>query len=103
MIRLKLGNAFDITANRLQTDFQQISANSQNHPGIFETAYQITIKNAKKEAVTVQVQEPMPGDWKILSETLPHEKKVANLVEWKAVVAAESETVLTYRVRVKLK
>lgn len=75
LIRLKLGNAFDITANKLQTDFQQISANSPDHPGIFETAYQITIKNAKKEAVTVQVQEPMPGDWKILSETLPHEKK----------------------------
>lgn len=103
LIRLKLGNAFDITANKLQTDFQQISANSPDHPGIFETAYQITIKNAKKEAVTVQVQEPMPGDWKILSETLPHEKKTASLVEWKVVVAAESETVLTYRVRVKLK
>ncbi|MBP7954028.1 MAG: DUF4139 domain-containing protein [Nitrosomonas sp.] len=103
LIRLKLGNAFDITANRLQTDFQQIPANSPNHPGIFETAYQITIKNAKKEAVTVQIQEPMPGDWKILSETLPHEKKAASLVEWKVVVAAESETVLTYRVRVKLK
>lgn len=103
LIRLKLGNAFDITANRLQTDFQQISANSPNHPGIFETAYQITIKNAKKEAVTVQVQEPVPGDWKILSETLPHEKKAASLVEWKVVVAAESETVLTYRIRVKLK
>ncbi len=100
LIRLKLGNAFDITANRLQTDFQQIS--STNHPGIFETAYQITIKNAKKEVVTVQVQEPMPGDWKILSETLPHEKKAASLIEWKVVVAAESETVLKYRVRVKL-
>ncbi|GKS69012.1 DUF4139 domain-containing protein [Nitrosomonas sp. PY1] len=102
LIRLKLGNAFDITANRLQTDFQQISANSPNHPGIFETAYQITIKNAKKEAVTVQVQEPMPGDWKILSETLPYEKKAANLVEWKVAVAAESEKILTYRVRIKL-
>lgn len=100
LIRLKLGNAFDITANKLQTDFQQIAANTPNQAGIFESAYKITIKNAKKEPVTVQVQEPMPGDWKILSESLPHEKKAARSVEWKVPVPAESETTLTYRVRI---
>ena len=100
LIRLKLGNAFDITANKLQTDFQQISANRPNQAGVFESAYKITIKNAKKEAIKVQVQEPMPGDWKILSESLPHEKKSASMVEWNIPVAAESETVLTYRVRI---
>lgn len=101
LIRLKLGNAFDITANKLQTDFQQISANRPNQAGVFESAYKITIKNAKKEAIKVQVQEPMPGDWKILSESLPHEKKSASMVEWSVPVAAESETVLTYRARNK--
>ena len=100
LIRLKLGNAFDITADKIQTDFQQI-AGTVRHASIFETAYQITLKNAKKEAVTIQVQEPIPGDWQVIAESLPHRKLSAGLLEWKVPVAADSETTLTYRVRVK--
>jgi len=100
LIRLKLGNAFDITADKMQTDFQQITGTAR-HTSIFETAYQITLKNAKKEAVTIQVQEPIPGDWEIVSESLPHTKLTAGLVEWKIPVSADSETTLNYRVRVK--
>lgn len=99
-IRLKLGSAFDITADKIQTDFQHI-AGTARHTSVFETAYQITLKNAKKEAVTVQVQEPIPGDWEVLSESSPHVKLNASLVEWKVPVAADSEAKLTYRVRVK--
>lgn len=99
-IRLKLGNAFDITADKVQTDFQQI-AGSIHQTSIFETAYQITIRNAKKEPVVVQVQEPIPGDWLVISESLKHKKLSANAVEWKIPVPAEGETILTYRVRVK--
>jgi hypothetical protein len=100
LIRLRLGNAFDITADKLQTDFQQI-AGTPRHASIFETAYQITLRNAKKEAVTVQVREPIPGDWDILSESLPHTKLSASMVEWKIPLPAESEATLTYRVRVE--
>ena len=100
LIRLKLGNAFDITTDRIQTDFQQI-AGTVRHASIFETAYQITLRNAKKEAVTIQVQEPIPGDWEMISESLPHTKLTASLVEWKVPVAADSEATFTYRVRVK--
>ena len=100
LIRLKLGNAFDITTDRIQTDFQQI-AGTVRHASIFETAYQITLINAKKEAVTIQVQEPIPGDWEMISESLPHTKLTASVVEWKVPVAADSEATFTYRVRVK--
>jgi hypothetical protein len=100
LIRLKLGSAFDITAERVQTDFQQI-AGTMRHTGVFETAHQITLRNAKKEAITVQVQEPIPGDWEMISESLPHVKLNAGLVEWKVPVGADSEAKLTYRVRVK--
>ncbi|MBK7352829.1 MAG: DUF4139 domain-containing protein [Nitrosomonas sp.] len=99
-IRLKLGNAFDITADKIQTDFQQI-AGSIHQTSIFETAYQITIRNAKKESVVVQVQEPIPGDWLVVSESLKHKKLSAHVVEWKIPVPAEGEATLTYRVRVK--
>lgn len=99
-IRLRMGNAFDLTADKIQTDFQQI-AGTPRHTSIFETAYQITLRNAKKETVTVQVREPIPGDWTILSESLPHTKLSAGMAEWKVVVPAEGEAILTYRARVK--
>ncbi len=49
----------------------------------------------------MQIQEPIPGDWEVISESLPHVKLSAGLVEWKVPVAADSEAKLTYRVRVK--
>ncbi len=100
-IRLKLGHAFDITAERTQTDFKKLPAATQ-HERHFETAHQITVKNAKKEAVTLDIQEPIPGDWTILSESLPHEKETSNLAKWQVTLPTESEVTLTYRVRVKL-
>ncbi len=99
-IRLKMGNAFDITADRNQTDFKQI-AGTLRYASIFETAYQITLKNAKKEAITVKVQESLPGDWEVISESLPHKKLGASRAEWKVPVPADGETTLSYRVRVK--
>lgn len=99
-IRLRLGNIFDITADKIQTDFQQLAGTMQ-HGSIFESAYQITLRNSKKEATVVQVREPLPGDWNIISESLPHTKLKAGLVEWKVPVAANNEAKLIYRVRVK--
>ena len=99
-VRLKLGEAFDVTADKKQTDFQKI-AGSGRHDNVFESAYQITLKNAKSQPVTVKVFEPMPGDWQVLAESLPHTKEAAGTAMWQVPVAAEGKTVLTYRVRVK--
>ena len=99
-IRLKLGDAFDITANKKQTDFKKVSGFSRYHY-VYESAYQIELKNGKKEAVTVKVVEPVPGDWEMLEESLPHEKAAANTAVWKVEVPALGKTILTYRVRVK--
>ncbi|WP_143083403.1 DUF4139 domain-containing protein [Nitrosomonas communis] len=100
LVRLSLGSTFDMTADKLQTDFQQISG-ALGHSSIVETAYQITLRNVKKEAVTVKVQEPIPGDWTMLSESTPHTKLSSGMVEWKIPIPAESEATLTYRVRVR--
>ncbi len=100
-IRLKLGHAFDLSANSKQTDFKKLPV-KEKHSRNFETAYQITIKNTKKKTVAIAIHEPIPGDWIMLSESLEHKKIAANLVEWQVVVPAESEVVLTYRVRVVL-
>ncbi|MBZ0105691.1 MAG: DUF4139 domain-containing protein [Sulfuricella denitrificans] len=100
-VRLKLGEAFDVTADKKQISFQKISA-SGRYSAIFESAYQLELKNAKDEAVTVKVMEPVPGDWEVLSESLPHHKPASNTAVWQVQVPARGRTVLDYRVRVKL-
>ncbi len=99
-VRLKLGEAFDLTADKKQTDFQKL-AGTGRYNYVFESAYQIVLKNAKTEAVTVTVREPMPGDWTMVSESLPHTKAASGTAEWKVKVPAEGSTTLTYRVRVR--
>jgi len=99
-VRLKLGDAFDITADKKQIDFQKV-AGTGRYNYIYDAAFQIDLKNAKSEAVVVKVQEPIPGDWEVLSESHEHNKEAANLAVWNIPVPAEGKTTLTYRVRVK--
>lgn len=95
-VRLKLGDAFDVTADKKQTDFKKLGG-SGKYNYMFESAYEIVLKNAKKEAVIVTVQEPMPGDWQVLSESHPSSKDASNTAVWKVSVPAEGNTRLVYR------
>ena len=99
-VRLKLGDAFDVTADKKQTAFQKL-AGTGRYNYVFESAYEIVLKNAKSEAVTVTVREPMPGDWAMLSESHAHSKVASGTAEWKVAVPAEGQTTLSYRVRVR--
>ncbi len=99
-VRLKLGDAFDVTANKKQTDFKKRSAYGKYNYA-FESAYEIELKNAKSEPVTVTVREPIPGDWKMLDETHEHKKVAAGTSEWKVKVPAEGKTILKYRTLVR--
>lgn len=99
-VRLKLGEAFDVTADKKQTDFKKLAGNSK-YNYVLESAYEVVLKNAKKEAVTVTVQEPMPGDWKILNESLPSTKAASNTASWLVTIPAEGKTTLTYRALVR--
>src|SRR5258707_9483584 len=75
-VRLKLGDAFDVTADKKQSDFKRCDS---THPWnyVFESAYEIVLRNAKKEAVTVVVREPVPGDWTMLEQSARHAKVAA--------------------------
>ncbi len=99
-VRLKLGEAFDVTADKKQTDFKVLPNPQKGHVA-YESAFEFTLKNAKKEKVTVTVQEPISGDWKIVSESAPHTKANSHLAVWKIDIPAESSTTLTYRAVVK--
>lgn len=99
-IRLKLGEAFDVTADKKQSDFKKLP-NPTKGTAAYESAYEIVLKNAKKERVTVTLQEPIPGDWKILNHSHPSVKTASNTAQWKIDIPAEGKTTLTYRVQIK--
>jgi hypothetical protein len=99
-VRLKLGDAFDVTANRKQTDFKKLPETSK-FKNVFESAYEIEIKNAKNEAVTVTVLEPMPGDWEIVEKSHPFAKEASDKAKFTVNVPADGSATLKYRARVK--
>ena len=94
-LRVKLGEAFDVVADRTETSWQAISS------CVNESSWEIKLRNHKDTAETVLVSEPAGGDWEIVSSSLPATKKDASTFTFDVPLAARSETKLTYRVRVR--
>ncbi len=92
-VSVEIGSAFDIVADRTQTDFRRVDTRTT------ETAWQVTIRNHADGARAVQVLEPVSGDWTIVEESQPHERVDADTVRWNVSVPRGGETTLTYRVR----
>jgi hypothetical protein len=90
LVSLRLGEAFDLTADRVQTDFRVLSEHSR------QSSYRIELRNADPKPATVTVREPLQGDWKITSETQEHVKESAGSVAWKVQVPGGGKAVLEY-------
>jgi hypothetical protein len=99
-VRLHLGDAFDVTADKKQTDFRRREPTNKASY-VFESAYEIKVRNAKNEAASVTVREPVPGDWTMLDESQPHHKVAAGTAEWRLEVPAGGSATLRYRVLVR--
>ena len=99
-VRLRLGEAFDVIADKRQTDFRRREPTNKASY-VSESAYEIVLRNAKNEAATVTVREPVPGDWTMLEESQPHAKVAAGTAEWQVRVPANGTTSLRYRVLVR--
>ena len=99
-VRLKLGEAFDVTARRKQTDFKSLGQQGQ-YRHVYEMAYEVELKNAKKEAVTVSVLEPVFGDWEMIQQSHPHSKETSRAARFRVPVPADGKALLTYRVKVR--
>ena len=94
-LNIKIGNAFDVVAERKQTDYKKIADR------VYEMAYEITLRNHKETAVTVQLNEPIGGDWEIVSSTYEAKKMEAFAAQFNVPVKANGESVLKYRIRVR--
>ena len=95
MITLEIGRAFDVVCERKQTYWERIADQ------VYEMAYEITLRNHKETAVTVEVNEPIAGNWQMLSSTHPATKTDAWAARFNVTVPSNGETVLSYRVRVR--
>ena len=100
LVRLKLGDAFDVTARRKQTDYKVLGKQGIWR-NVYEMAFEVELKNAKKEPVTVSVLEPVYGDWEMIQKSHAFTKEAAGAAKFKVDVPAEGSATLTYRVRVK--
>ncbi len=93
-LRLKIGNAFDVVSERSQIDFEKIASST------YEVEYEITLRNHKTTPVTVEVNEPIGGTWKMIRASHQWTKTAAWASQFTVPVAAEGTAVLKYRVRV---
>jgi hypothetical protein len=94
-LSLQIGNAFDVVCERKQTDYSVIGGST------YEMAFEITLRNHKKTPITVQVNEPIAGDWQVLQTSHNATKTEAWAARFDVPVAAGGTSVLRYRVRVR--
>ena len=93
---MKAGNAFDVVASRTQTDYKTIST----EPFQVEVGFALTIRNRRKDPVTVVIREPVGGEWKVVESTHPPVKVDAATLGFEVTVPAGAEVPVRYRVQV---
>jgi len=94
VVTLTVGNAFDVVAERVQTDFRSFDHTT-------ESAFEVRLRNHKKEPVSVEVEENLGGDWEMLAHSHPFTKRSAFVVVFTVPVPGEGQATLSYRVRVR--
>ena len=93
-LNLKIGNAFDVVCERKQTDFEKISDN------VYEIEYEIVVRNHKAAPITVEMNEPVGGTWRMIRSSHEWTKTAAWAAQFTVPVAVDGTAVLKYRVRV---
>jgi hypothetical protein len=95
-IRVKMGEAFDVVAERVQTNFEVLASGH-----LYRSAYKVTLRNHKTEDISVSVVELMTGDWKITDSSHKHEKEASHRIRFDVPVAAKGSAELTYAVEIR--
>jgi hypothetical protein len=101
-LELKAGNAFDLTARRVQTSYvtRRDSTKGRGVHTVATADYRVTLKNALDTAVTIAVQEERAGEWSVVSSSVPAEKISSTITRFRVRVPARGEAILNYRIRV---
>ncbi len=97
LLKLDMGNAFDLVGERKRVDFTVDSTGKK-----MTESFEVKLRNRKeKDAVEIRVIEPLYrcANWKIATSSLPFTKFDSHAIEFRAPVPADGETVLTYTVQ----
>jgi len=92
-LNVHIGNAFDVISERKQTDYKRIDTHT------WEMEFEITLRNHKDAPITIEVNEPIGGDWEMLTSTYKYTKSAAWAAQFNVPVAANGTSVLKYRIR----
>ncbi|HUC53523.1 MAG TPA: DUF4139 domain-containing protein [Candidatus Cybelea sp.] len=92
-VNIHIGNAFDVVAEHKQTDYKHIDTH------VWEMEFEVTLRNHKDGPVVVQVNEPIGGDWEMLSSTYKYAKTAAFAAQFLVPVPKDGTSVLKYRIR----
>jgi len=94
-LRIYTGNAFDLVGERLRTNIKVENARS-----MMDESFKITLRNRKEEPVEIRVVEHLYRwtTWEITQSSLPHEKKAAQVIEFRVPLKPGEEKELTYTV-----
>ena len=95
-VSLKIGEAFDVVAERIQTDFKKITTR------LHESEWEVTLRNHKEEDVKVGIVDPLYGNWTVISNSHPYEKVDAFTIRFNIDVPKDKEVKVKYRIRVGL-
>jgi hypothetical protein len=95
MVRIKMGEAFDVVADRRQVTWR-VTGQCES-----ESTWEIDLRNHKDTADEVDVMEPVGGDWTVTESSHQWERVDARTFRFRVPVAARGQTKITYRVRVK--
>lgn len=96
-VKLRIGEAFDVTSKRKQTDYKETTRLLSR---TVESEWEITLYNHKEEDIVVYVDEAMIGqDWAMIKSSHPHTKEAAFHIRFEVPVPKDKEVKLTYRVK----
>jgi hypothetical protein len=95
-VELKVGEAFDVVAERAQTDYKQLTRK------LHESEWEIKIRNHKDEEVAVGIIEPVFANWEMISRSHPYKKVDAFTMRFDVSVPKHGEATVKYRVKVGL-
>lgn len=99
-LSLYAGNAFDLTAKRVQTEYTTVQEKRGNVTRTIATlGFKVTIRNGSDSAQSVDVREERGGEWAVTASSVPAEKVSSSVTRFKVAVPAKSEAVLTYTIR----
>jgi hypothetical protein len=93
-LNLRIGTAFDVVAERKQVDFRKIASN------VYEVEFEVTLRNHKSTPLTVEVNEPLGGTWRILRSSHAWTKANAWAAQFDVPVAPDGSATVNYRVQV---